>query len=248
MAYDFDGTDDGISLGNAAALNPTVFTVAMWINIDDFGTGGANEIWLFGRDDTSSERSFACGSGSTGILRLQINGTNRAEGATSLSTGTTYPVAFTGQSGDWKVYANGVQDGSNSDVVTPNTANVATTIGYRAATDPGNFAGFTDGRIAEVGFWNVVLTAAEIATLAKGYSPLFVRPASLISYLPLVRALVDYKRGVPTLVSAPTAGSAHPRIIMPRGKRPGRLIAPAPPQTLFPAHFAKRSYVALVTQ
>ena len=45
----------------------------------------------------------------------------------------------------------------------------------------------TEGYIAEVGFWNVALTAPEILQLAAGYSPLFVRPESLVAYYPLIR-------------------------------------------------------------
>jgi hypothetical protein len=42
------------------------------------------------------------------------------------------------------------------------------------------------GDIAEVGFWNVVLNADEISALAGGFSPQYIRPASLQAYLPLL--------------------------------------------------------------
>jgi hypothetical protein len=49
------------------------------------------------------------------------------------------------------------------------------------------------GQIAEVGIWNVALTAAEIASLAKGMTCDKIRPQSLVYYAPLVRNLIDQK-------------------------------------------------------
>lgn len=44
---------------------------------------------------------------------------------------------------------------------------------------------YYNGYIAEVGIWNVVLTDSEIASLARGYSPMIIRPNSLVAYYPL---------------------------------------------------------------
>jgi hypothetical protein len=49
---------------------------------------------------------------------------------------------------------------------------------------------------AEVGIWNAALTAAEIASLAKGMTCDKVRPQSLVFYAPLVRDLIDQKGGL----------------------------------------------------
>lgn len=39
-----------------------------------------------------------------------------------------------------------------------------------------------EGDISEVGYWNVALTDADVAVLAKGVSPLLVRPEGLVAY------------------------------------------------------------------
>lgn len=44
-----------------------------------------------------------------------------------------------------------------------------------------------EGSIAEAAIWDIDLTADEIAVLAAGYSPLFVRPQNLKAYWPLIR-------------------------------------------------------------
>jgi hypothetical protein len=78
-----------------------------------------------------------------------------------------------------------------------------------------NPVGYFDGYIAELGLWDAVLSDAEFAVLAKGYSPLFVRPQSLVAYWPLIGKLspeLDYVGGYDmTLTNGPTTG-AHPPI------------------------------------
>jgi hypothetical protein len=76
-----------------------------------------------------------------------------------------------------------------------------------------------NGRLAECAIWNVALTAAEIASLVKAFSPLLIRPASLVAYWPLIGRHdpeICPKGGFDmTLTNTPTT-AAHPRIIMPR--------------------------------
>lgn len=69
---------------------------------------------------------------------------------------------------------------------------------------------------AEWAFWDVKLTLAECEILADGYSPLFVQPQSLISYLPLfgnASPEIDIVGGHNgTLTGSPTK-SDSPRIL-----------------------------------
>lgn len=43
------------------------------------------------------------------------------------------------------------------------------------------------GNICEFAIWNVALGEPEVVSLSKGFSPLLVRPQSLVFYLPMVR-------------------------------------------------------------
>lgn len=107
------------------------------------------------------------------------------------------------------------------------------TIGTISAADapgigvlwPGNSSGsaFWDGSLAEVAFWaGIKLAAAEIAALAKGCSPLLVRPASLTHYWRM-RNLGEVSdqigRNALTHNNTPTSAGEHPLIIYPRHKR-----------------------------
>jgi hypothetical protein len=67
-------------------------------------------------------------------------------------------------------------------------------------------------QIAEVGIWNADLTAAEIASLAKGMTPNKVRPQSLVFYAPLVRDLTDQKGGLTITNNNAATVANHPRI------------------------------------
>ena len=69
-----------------------------------------------------------------------------------------------------------------------------------------------NGLIAEVGIWNVALTVAEIASLAKGITCEKVRPQSLVFYAPLVRDLSDQKGGRAITNNNGATVANHPRI------------------------------------
>lgn len=90
----------------------------------------------------------------------------------------------------------------------------------------GNGSSYISGRIAEAAIWDVALTDAEVAVLAKGYSPLFVRAQSLVAYWPLIRDEDQDRVGGYDLTAYNTPSIAtHPPIIYPAP--PSFFIAPA---------------------
>jgi len=91
-------------------------------------------------------------------------------------------------------YFNGSAGTTNTDSVTHSSLPDTTSI---SAFFDGNSTPlqYFLGDIAEVGIWNAALTAAEIASLAKGMTPDKIRPQSLVFYAPLVRDLIDQKGG-----------------------------------------------------
>jgi Concanavalin A-like lectin/glucanases superfamily len=90
-----------------------------------------------------------------------------------------------------------------------------------------------DGMLAEVAIWDAILTDDEFFALCKGYSPLLIRPASLVEYVPMVRNNVSLRRGAPTISG--TAVQPHPRVIgvNPRSSTKRGAAPPPPPETLF---------------
>lgn len=93
-----------------------------------------------------------------------------------------HACAVFASSDDRRVYLNGGSKGTDTTNLTP-TALSHTHISVYV-TDSTEYY-YLSGRAAEAAIWNVDLTDAEVAILARGYSPLFVRPQNLIAYWPL---------------------------------------------------------------
>ncbi len=80
-------------------------------------------------------------------------------------------------------YLNGVAGTENTATVGPSGYNHTDVGAIRSTTTTFNPL---DGRVAEVGIWDAALTAAEVLSLSKGVSPLFIRPNNLLRYWPIV--------------------------------------------------------------
>lgn len=185
-------TTDKIAGGTSVTLSST-FTWAGWINAETlsgadgsgFGTmlaipaSASVYLFLYTRNTNTSvaiQRSF---SGADGAWRCP---------APSLSV--LAHLAFTYDSSSTAnvpvMYLNGV-----SQTVTQITAPTGTADALSAVPLIGNEGDATSqfkGKIAEMALWNgVILTAAEIAALAHGVSPMRVHRAGLAFYTPLWR-------------------------------------------------------------
>jgi hypothetical protein len=122
-----------------------------------------------------------------------------------------------------------------------NTTNRAPTIDWSAIGGRRTNTSITDlltGRVAEAAWWSAALTAAEVAMLAKGFSPLMVRRASLAAYLPLLpppstgQNVLNFIDVVGGRVFQPTnrpPDAPHAPVARPRGvwaPRPGTAAVP----------------------
>lgn len=152
---------------------------------------------------------FADGTAAGDPIRAQT----RTTAASSAASTTGYAintwqhaVGVFASATDRRVYLNGGSVGANSTSRIPVGID-ATYIGTgNAITLPNSPMA---GRIAEAGIWNVELNTSEIAALAKGVSPLRIRPNALVAYWPLYGVgspEPDYSNGGfhLTLTAAPT--------------------------------------------
>ena len=165
--------------------------------------------------------------GVLGATQRDTGNTAAANATTGYSAGTWYnAIGIWTSDSSRTVY----QDGANN--ATETTAQDAisedrTVIGRSGDSTPGDYFA---GSIAEVGVWNRVLDAGEIASLADGFSPLFFL-RGLIMYRPLVRSTNDIAKGFAmTEVDTPSVGT-HPRIIYPTAEEVRRMVASAAPST-----------------
>ena len=107
------------------------------------------------------------------------------------------------------LYLNGLPSATN-------TTNVGTTavnrINIGSRYYGGSLGAYQNGQIAEIGIWNAALTAAEVASLAKGMTCEKIRPQNLVFYAPLVRDLVDQKGGRAITNNNGATVANHPRV------------------------------------
>lgn len=111
---------------------------------------------------------------------------------------------------NYSSYINGGSVANGTSTTVPNFSIGGVTIGAR--WNGSNFGVYASGQIAEVGIWNAALTAAEIASLAKGMTCDKIRPQSLVFYAPLVRDLIDAKGGRSITNNNGATVATHPRV------------------------------------
>jgi len=207
MAYDFNGTNQYLNI-SSAPVTAFSYTIACWAR-KDLNTGGI--LVNLG----NSTNANACAIISTGpgelVAASTINtaGSNNTAVSGSAITGVWFHAAGVFNSSVVTLaFANGVSAGTGTNDITPTGLNCLS-IGARVRS---SVDGYFDGQIAEVGIWNVVLTAAEIASLAKGVTCDKVRPQSLRFYAPLIRDLQDVKGGLTITNTNSATVYDHPRV------------------------------------
>jgi hypothetical protein len=211
MAYNFNGTNQYLSVPDNATLDITgQLTIACFAKASTTISGAGPIVvkWIGG----SNQRSYS-------IMiyqnKLLIDVTSLGTSASVLEIGgstligTTQfhcAMSFT-PSTNLTAYLNGNVEATTSSGVPVSIFNSTSplTIGYLPIN-------YFPGLIAEVGIWNAALTAAEIASLAKGMTCDKVRPQSLVFYAPLVRNLIDQKGGLTITNNNGATVANHPRV------------------------------------
>lgn len=89
-------------------------------------------------------------------------------------------------------------------------------VASRSTSSPGWYLG---GAVAEVAIWNIVVSENDVNMYHRGYSPLFIRPNSLMAYwsmhnlIPVSRVEGNYT--LPWTAPNPPAKEDHPPLLMP---------------------------------
>lgn len=182
MARLFDDASSQYLEAAVAVLTATPITMACFFQSDDLVTGQTlMELGVAG----SFDNRFTLGA--SGDLAGDPVGAFTRTTATSSATTTTGYSANTRHHacGVWAsatsraAYIDGGSKGTNTTSRVPSGINT-TPIGRSA----GNGA-YMSGRICEAAIWNVALTDAQVAQLARGICPLRIRTGALLAYWPL---------------------------------------------------------------
>ncbi len=208
-----------------STLVSTARTYSIWIYINGLGGGSLGRIFDAG---PGTEICFIGGLAPGGFInyqRLWSGGAGNWLIATP-SSGAWHHLCITydgsSTTNDPLIYMDGTQ--GYVDSATPSgTINTTSAPYYLGNRSSGSRV--WDGMLAEFAIWDAILTQAEVTALAKGASPLFIRPQSMVEYLPLVRELGSRK--VATATASGGTAQPHPRIIMPGGLQSAYKPAPA---------------------
>jgi hypothetical protein len=178
-----------VNFGNAASLNLSAFTLETWVRRDAVGvgattgTGGISDaVPLIAKGTAEAETQAADVNylfgirQSTGVLCADFEeaqsgtapGLNHpVYGATALAIGAWHHVAATYDGTTWKLYLDGVLDGSLGVGKPANNANIAPAVLGTGVTTTGTAIGFFDGAMDEVRIWNYARSASEIYAAAN---------------------------------------------------------------------------------
>lgn len=206
MAYNFNGSRH-LSTASAPASG-TPMTIACWLR----PTNSNSTIAAVSVGQTSaSHRNQVFVQANTIYIAAQ----GAALAQISSAESTAFNNVWTHSAGVFTsatsrtVYKNGGNSATDTTNIGSQNAFASVLVGAR---DNGSIGLYFSGDIAEVGIWNVALTAAEIASLARGYTPAQIRPQSLVFYAPLCRDLVDVRGGRTLTNNNAATVSPHPRV------------------------------------
>jgi len=215
MAYNFTAANSRYLSTSSSPLASSPITITAMANraatsgIFVIGTcgqfSGSHRVQLVIRSDGDFKpHLFSSGT-------LTSTASNSGAAPSSMNLNQWHHVAGVESANNNRVaYIDG-QEGSTqtTDVGTQNTFDY---INIGSRTVSGAAGTFFTGMIAEFGIWNVALTAAESASLAKGMTCDKIRPQSLVFYAPLVRDLIDAKGGLTITNNNGATVANHPRI------------------------------------
>ena len=220
------GTGSDVHIETSSApVTVAPLSLSAWFKIDDLthtggilgvgASGSGNDLW--GLD--------AAGTVGGDPLRFFSFDTSfsSADSSTGFSADTWHHACGVELSASSRaVYLDGGSKGTNADTRTPDGSDEVQIGQYARSTGDGDLL----GDVAEAAIWNVALTDAEALILSKGYSPLFVRPESLVFYMPLVRDIYDVI-GAIAFTDVSTTLTDHPAIIYPGRNQMGLDVAAA---------------------
>jgi len=224
MALHFNsdsGTDDYLNK-SVAIFSGLTYPLAFsaWVRPDDRGAQYA----VASDSGSGASKQIRIGAGSSGKFIMGMRGANAESPSAHYDNSNTTWFHLVGAfiaNNDQKLYVNGTLDQTStttsdiSDFADSNEFYIGT--GVSSGT---NIASKTwEGGIAEVAAYAAELSAGEIAALAKGFSPLLVRPSALVGYWPLggpyAPTTIDPVGSNTLTANGGASVESHPRIIYP---------------------------------
>ena len=217
MAYQFTAaSSQNLSVPDTTSLDITgQLTLACWAKSS--GSYANNRGIVSKYIETGNQRSYVLYITASGFVgfALSTNGTfqaaNQITGSSAIGTDWAHVAGVVTPSSRQEIFVNAASGAvkTSSVLASIHSGTAPLQIGQQFSNVVDNSF---DGLIAEVGIWNAALTAAEIASLAKGMTCDKVRPQSLVFYAPLVRDLQDVRGGLTITNNNTATVAAHTRV------------------------------------
>jgi len=185
MAVLFDNANtEFLEVGSGANLSAVGFSISAHVNIDDLSSDVCF-VFVGDGDVTNTHYRLMYDAADTDFQWTSRNSIGSASSNTSgtISANTWYQAgAVETSTSSRQAVLNGVKGTANTTTKAFVSAQDTVSIGRMGDSSPGKYM---SGRICDVGIWDVALDQAEWDMLARGVSPLLVRPQNLIHYWPL---------------------------------------------------------------
>ncbi len=220
MARLFTAASSELLEVDSAVFSSMPATMACWFYSDDITVGQV----LMSEENSAHTEYFALVAGGNvgGDPVRALKTAQAASTSTGYSANTWHHACAVFLSAtSMSAFIDGGSKGMDNDSSTPATQNF-TAIGAWADERVSNMS----GRIAEAAIWGAALSDAEVALLAKGFSPLFFQPEDLLAYWPLIRDDDQDRIGDANMVAINTPTVAP---------HPPTIIYPAPPFISYPS-------------
>jgi len=207
MAYNLTAASSQYLSTASAPATTTPLTLACWFrptNVAD-----TRFVLSLGAATANDAHSIYHGSDNLFAVSTDTASNQSVISIAGLSNTWIHACAVFSANNNRQIYANGAAGTANT--TTRNPANIAA---FRIGSVyfGGAIGFYANANIAEVGVWNAALTAAEVASLAKGMTPDKIRPQNLVFYAPLVRNLINAKGGLTITNNNGATVATHPRV------------------------------------
>jgi hypothetical protein len=200
MAIIFNGTSSTLRTLTLGAARPSAYSVACWVKFTLAVSGAKIEIIAAAGNSLglpSDSGDIALGwSHTTAAFRnratIHTTGSTyvatNTQGSTATATWVHRAAVYTGS--NLLFYENGAQIGSSAFATVTAAAPLDWFFSLGCNVDNALFAAC---KAMMAGYWDIGLSAADVAALAAGFPPENIRPQSLQAYFPGLRDAKNYR-------------------------------------------------------
>ena len=218
MSRLFSGSNDRVYCEDVVGFpnsDAHLITMACWIKLTDNVSSDMNVMGYSPTDDDSEGFNLILRSAPNrvGLLLRDSGGSSHATSTATLVVGNWYHACVVNAATNSRfAYTNGASKGSNTST---KTVNGAASIYF--GTSGGNTRYLSNTYIAQPAVWDTALSENEILMLAKGLSPLKVKPTSLCFYAPYFgrdTSDIDIINGnILTILNSPESSTDEPPLL-----------------------------------